>query len=234
MLTCPHSLHLHQCKVVALFMPPQEIRRMLPSDSRQQEHCGQDQQAHPATVSCITQAFAASVVAVLFLLAAQAKVCPWIHRPQQILLQILLALIRYRLLNSTFFIVLEARSAMHVMQLVKQSGSTLTALSPQWHLVSTGTPATTLMACSTTTKMLTGSELSIGVTRQAARLQPLTLPLKVNICLCRFLLAGTCVEALAVYHLLCDSGTFSQLLKQANVLCLLFSLVCATYLSGTH
>ena len=140
--------------------------------------------------------------------------------------------------KSTFLYVLEARSAMHVMQLVKQSGSTSTALSPQWHLVSTGTPATTLMACSTTTKMPTGNELSIGVTRQAARLQPLTLPLKVNICLCRFLLAGTCVEALALYHLLCDSAIFLSVSCSSkpisDVLCLLFSLVCATYLSGTH
>lgn len=54
------------------------------------------------------------------------------------------------------------------------------ALSPQWPLASTGTPATTLMVCSTTTRMPTGSGLWTGVTRQAALLQPLTSPPKVK------------------------------------------------------
>ena len=88
------------------------------------------------------------------------------------------------------------------------------ALSPRWPLVSTGTPATTVMGFSTTTRMPTGSELLTGVTRQAALLQPLTSQPKVNISPCtRFVLAALCVAAFARCHPLCESACFSQPLK---------------------
>ena len=108
------------------------------------------------------------------------------------------------------------------------------ALCLLWPLESIGTPVSTLMACSTTTRMLTDSALSTGVTRLAALLQPLISPPKVPIADFAFKLAtstecqlwhginlvGNCLKVMMLHvvpylhsPLLCLSNAFLPVLR---------------------